>query len=90
MRDAAARSPRGRASWAGEVPEDWPSERVREIELASGTEVRFRPAIPEDAEHLREGLARLSERTRWLRFHAPVDRRNNEQVRWLVDVGHHD
>ena len=90
MRDGAARSPRGQSWRADEVSEDWPSERVRVLALASGTEVRFRPAIPEDADHLREGLARLSERTKWLRFHAPVDRLNNEQVRWLVDVDHHD
>lgn len=72
------------------VPAGWPSHRIRRTELASGTQLRIRPALPDDGVELQEGLKRLSERTRWLRFHAPVDHFSDAQLRHLVEVDHHD
>ncbi|HEX9766762.1 MAG TPA: GNAT family N-acetyltransferase [Nitriliruptorales bacterium] len=73
-----------------DAPEGWPADRVTMMELASGTQLRIRPALPDDGVELQEGLKRLSERTRWLRFHAPVDHLTNAQLRYLVEVDHHD
>lgn len=72
------------------VPDGWPADRVQEMRLEDGTHVRLRPVLPDDGVELQEALKRLSPRTRWLRFHAPVDRFTDDQLRYLVEVDHHD
>lgn len=71
-------------------PEGYPAHRVRDTELPDGTPVRLRPIVPDDALELRAGLKRLSERTRWLRFHSPVSDLPDDQLRHLATVDHHD
>lgn len=61
-----------------------------DTELSDGTPVRFRPIEVDDAVLLREGLDRLSDRSRRLRFHSAVTSLSDAQLRHLVDVDHHD
>lgn len=72
------------------VPRGWPAERVRQEKLVDGTELRLRPILPDDGVELQEALKRLSSRTRWLRFHAPIDHFSEDQLRHLVEVDHHN
>ncbi|MBW3657332.1 MAG: GNAT family N-acetyltransferase [Actinobacteria bacterium] len=61
-----------------------------ETTLPDGTRVRFRPIGVDDTQLLREGIGRLSERSRRLRFHSAVTSLSDAQLRHLVDVDHHD
>jgi len=54
--------------------------------LADGTPVVVRPIRPADGPLLQEGLRRLSDRTRYLRFHAPRGDFSPEELRALTDV----
>ncbi len=74
----------------GALDAPYPEHRVQRRELPDGTDIRLRPIVPDDAVELRRGLARLSERTRWLRFHAPVSELSDEELRQLVVVDHHE
>lgn len=56
--------------------------------LPDGTAVRVRSIRPDDAETIRSGMERLSERSRYLRFHAPIQTLPEAHVRHLVDVDH--
>jgi len=51
---------------------------------------RVRPIELTDAPALQAGLACLSPRSRWLRFHQPISRFSAAQLRALVEVDHHD
>jgi RimJ/RimL family protein N-acetyltransferase len=59
---------------------------TREVRLRDGSRALVRPIRPEDRERLRDGLARLSPRTRYLRFHSPVRRLSEEQLTYLTDI----
>lgn len=65
-------------------------DAVVETVLPDGTPVRFRPIRHEDAPLLQEGLGRLSERSRRLRFHGAVTHLSEAKLHRLVDVDHHD
>lgn len=67
-----------------------PADATTETHLADGTPVRFRPIRLEDAPLIQEGMARLSERTRRMRFHSAVTHLSEAQLNHLVDVDHHD
>lgn len=56
--------------------------------LSDGTPVRIRSITPDDAETVRAGMAELSERSRYLRFHAPIVTLSEAHVRHLVEVDH--
>lgn len=56
--------------------------------LADGATVRIRSITPADADAIREGMTRLSERSRYLRFHAPVSALSEAHVKHLVEVDH--
>jgi RimJ/RimL family protein N-acetyltransferase/nucleotide-binding universal stress UspA family protein len=58
--------------------------------LRDGSWVEIRPIQREDRELLRSGFDRLSDRTRYLRFHAPVVELSDQQLSYLTDVDHHD
>lgn len=58
--------------------------------LRDGTRARIRPIRPDDKDRLREGLKQLSPRSRYLRFHAPVDRLTEAQLRYLTEVDYDD
>jgi GNAT superfamily N-acetyltransferase len=62
-------------------------DRARfETALRDGTLVLIRPVRPEDKALLREGLARLSEESRYRRFMAPVNQLSEEQLAYLTEV----
>lgn len=54
--------------------------------LDDGTSVVLRPIRSDDGPLLQEGLARLSERTRYLRFHAPRRAFDPDELRFLTHV----
>jgi RimJ/RimL family protein N-acetyltransferase len=58
--------------------------------LRDGSSVEIRPIEPGDRELLRAGFERLSDRSRYLRFQAPVTELSDEQLSYLTDVDHHD
>jgi GNAT superfamily N-acetyltransferase len=62
----------------------------RTTELRDGTSVLLRQIRPQDRARLAEGLRRLSPASRYLRFHAAIDRLSDAQLDYLTDVDHHD
>jgi RimJ/RimL family protein N-acetyltransferase len=54
--------------------------------LSDGTSVLLRPIRPADGPLLQEGLLQLSERTRYLRFHAPRKEFSPDELRFLSEV----
>jgi RimJ/RimL family protein N-acetyltransferase len=64
-----------------------PAGRVR---LRDGSSVQIRQIEPEDREALRAGFERLSDRTRYLRFQAPLPSLSEHQLAYLTDVDHHN
>lgn len=78
------------AGSSDDVPPGYPDHRVVEEELPDGTRVRFRPLRPSDGPTLRHGMTRLSERTRWLRFHSAQSELNDHELAQLLDVDHVD
>lgn len=61
-----------------------------EVRLRDGSRVLIRPIEPDDKWRLREGLKLLSARSRYLRFHSPVERLNDKQLAYLTEVDHDD
>lgn len=55
-------------------------------ELHDGTRALVRPIEPGDKWRLALGLRLLSPRSRYLRFHAPVDHLSDAQLRYLTEV----
>jgi GNAT superfamily N-acetyltransferase len=64
-----------------------PLHRRSEVEL-DGMAVRIRPVLPLDADAVLDAFRRLSPRTRYLRYHVPVDRLSPSQLQAIVDVDH--
>jgi len=56
------------------------------VTLADGTSVELRPIRPADAPLLQAGLRQLSERTRYLRFHAPRWEFSADELRFLTEI----
>lgn len=54
--------------------------------LVNGRRIQVRPVVPADRVHLAEGLARMSARSRYLRFHARVTRLSEARLRYLSEV----
>lgn len=61
-----------------------------DIPLRDGRRVLFRPIRPDDADRLRDGFARLSAQSRYLRFMTPMHDLPDEQVEYLTNVDYHD
>lgn len=59
-------------------------------DLRDGGKALLRPLRPGDRWRLAEGLQRLSPRSRYLRFHAPVNRLTEAQLDHLTAVDGHD
>lgn len=59
--------------------------------LRDGTRVLVRPVEPDDKDKFVEGFARLSSRSRYLRFHSGIEQLSAGQLRYLteVDQRHH-
>ena len=60
------------------------------IILRDGSSVVIRPLTADDQELLRSGFARLSERSRYLRFQTPLTELSGEWLSYLTAVDHHD
>jgi GNAT superfamily N-acetyltransferase len=60
------------------------------VVLRDGTRALIRPIQPGDKDRLQQGLGQVSPRTRFLRFHADVDRLTDEQLRYLTEVDQRD
>lgn len=58
--------------------------------LRDGSRVEIRPITPDDSELLRDAFADLSERSRYLRFQAPMPNLSERQLSYLSSVDHHD
>lgn len=57
-----------------------------QVRLDDGTEVELRPIRAADAPLLQSGFLRLSERTRYLRFHGARTELTAEELRYLAEV----
>jgi len=93
----AHRSPvRWRPAWLQPGPSrllgHWPRSAVtgRPVVLRDGSTVLIRPVRPVDAPLLADGFARLSARSRQLRFLTPKKDLSPTELRYLTDVDHHD
>ena len=58
--------------------------------LRDGRRVRVRPIGPADKRHIAAGLARMSPRSRYLRFHRIVDHLSDDELRYLTEVDMRD
>jgi RimJ/RimL family protein N-acetyltransferase len=61
-----------------------------ELTLRDGASVMIRPIRPEDREALERAFARLSERSRYTRFLAPMERLSPTMLAYLTEVDHSD
>jgi RimJ/RimL family protein N-acetyltransferase len=70
----------------------WPRSAVtgRPVVLRDGSTVLIRPVRSADAPLLADGFARLSARSRQLRFLTPKKELSPAELRYFTDVDHHD
>jgi RimJ/RimL family protein N-acetyltransferase len=78
----------GQAEPLGERP--WPEAEVTPVILRDGSQVLVRPIHSTDALLLAEGFARLSERSRRMRFLGKKEALSAGELRYYTDVDHHD
>lgn len=64
-------------------------ERVIETRLEDGRAISIRAVRPDDEERLRDGVAQLSARSRYLRFFTPAPTMPDHVIEKLVDVDGH-
>lgn len=60
--------------------------RAFAAKLRDGRRVRVRPIRPADKAGLEAGLARMSPRSRYLRFHRVVERLSDAELRYLTEI----
>jgi RimJ/RimL family protein N-acetyltransferase len=60
------------------------------VRLRDGSVVLIRPVRSSDAQLLAEGFARLSARSRWMRFLTVRNELSPAELRYLTDIDHHD
>ena len=61
-----------------------------ELTLRDGASVLIRPIRPQDREALERAFARLSERSRYTRFLAPMEQLSPTMLTYLTEVDHSD
>src|SRR4051812_5899328 len=61
-----------------------------DVVLRDGETLLIRPVTPADAPLLADGFARLSPRSRRLRFLGPKKMLTSRELRQLTDIDHHD
>lgn len=61
-----------------------------QVRLRDGSRVDIRPIGPDDRDRLRSAFERLSGRSRYLRFQAPMASLSDDQLSYLTAVDHHD
>ena len=86
---AAARGTAGCGTTAGRTAAGRTAERVQVV-LRDGSAVLIRPVRSTDAPLLADGFARLSERSRRLRFLSRKTTLTEADLRYFTDVDHHD
>jgi hypothetical protein len=60
------------------------------LTLRDGSLVRIQPIQPEDKRELERGFKRLSDRSRYSRFLAPMERLSPSMLAYLTEVDHRD
>ncbi|NND83573.1 MAG: GNAT family N-acetyltransferase [Acidimicrobiia bacterium] len=65
-------------------------EHAVELDLADGTRLRIRPITPDDRDLIVEGMADLSDRSRFLRFHTLMRELSDAQLEYLTDLDYRD
>jgi len=78
----------GRARPPGHRPR--PAVEGKPVTLRDGSTVLIRQVQPADAPLLADGFARLSDKSRRMRFLGRKDRLSAAELRYLTDVDHHD
>ena len=78
----------GRSRRPGHRPR--PAVKGSSVALRDGSKVLIRQVRPADARLLADGFARLSPRSRQMRFLARKDQLSAAELRYLTDVDHHD
>jgi acetyltransferase len=71
------------------LSDDYPSELEDHITLSNQRELRIRPLHPDEDGPVRELDARLSKRTRYLRFLSPMPALPDSLLRLLASVDYH-
>jgi RimJ/RimL family protein N-acetyltransferase len=100
LRDGARAASRSRRRWRpawlrprrSRLPGHQPGPAVtgRPVVLRDGSTVLIRPVRSADAPLLADGFARLSARSRQLRFLTPKKELSPAELRYFTDVDHHD
>ena len=67
-----------------------PAATSTQVVLPDGSQVLIRPVRSADAPVLADGFARLSDRSRRLRFLGRKDHLSEAELRYFTDVDHHD
>ena len=69
---------------------NWWFEEPITTHLRDGTPVLVRMVEPEDKDAFADGMARLSPRSRYLRFHSGIETLSDKQLRYLTEVDQQD
>lgn len=72
------------------APAAYPAHWEADIALRDGSAAHLRPILPEDADALQDFHVRQSERSRYLRFFAPMPRLSPRDLERFTVVDHHD
>lgn len=72
-----------------DAPTDPTATELRMV-LRDGTRALIRPIRPQDKAKLETGLALLSPRSRYLRFHQVLDHLTEEQLRYFTEIDYRD
>ncbi|EHR62452.1 bifunctional acetate--CoA ligase family protein/GNAT family N-acetyltransferase [Saccharomonospora cyanea] len=80
----------GDGSEYGRDPFDYPRHWEADVVLADGRTVHLRPIVPTDADRIVALHARLSERTRYLRYFGAYPRIPARDLKRFTTVDHHD
>lgn len=69
---------------------DFIARRTTVVSLRDGTRVTIRPVIPDDKERFLDGFSRLSPRSRYRRFMAPLDELTPDMLAQFTEVDYVD
>jgi RimJ/RimL family protein N-acetyltransferase len=72
------------------VSEETASPPAVHVVIDDGLELLLRPLKPDDKRRIAQAFERLSPETRYRRFFAPLPRLNEQDLRYLTEVDHHD
>src|SRR6516225_7504158 len=85
-----ARPARPRAGWRRRPARPEPAAEGTPVVLRDGSQVQIRPVRGSDAPLLADGFARLSARSRQMRFLSPKHSLSAAELRFFTEVDHHD